>query len=136
MAYLSIFYIAIVFMFSFGYGQNQPHALINYIYIYDVIHSMLPKAGACMTLKVVPCSDFTVDMHVITMVRIRLWLLGIISAMLGLRMLQLLCRLPIKLLSYYMRIKVRFELLAIWVSHRGLNCIFSALTILDNALTS
>ena len=31
MAYLSIFYIAIVFMFSFGYRQNQPHALINYI---------------------------------------------------------------------------------------------------------
>ena len=37
MAYLSIFYIAIVFMFSFGYRQNQPHALINYIlYIYIV----------------------------------------------------------------------------------------------------
>ena len=29
MAYLSIFYIAIVFMFSFGYRQNQPHALIK-----------------------------------------------------------------------------------------------------------
>ena len=29
MAYLSIFYIAIVFMFSFGYRQNEPHALIK-----------------------------------------------------------------------------------------------------------
>ena len=39
--------------------------------------------------------DYTADIHVITMViRIRLWLFGIISAMLGLRMLQLLCRLP------------------------------------------
>ena len=42
MAYLSIFYIAIVFMFSFGYRQNQPHALIklsskgNYINTYYV----------------------------------------------------------------------------------------------------
>ena len=35
------------------------------------------------------------------------------SAMLGLRMLQLLCRLPIKLHSYYMGINVRFELQAI-----------------------
>ena len=51
------------------------------------------------------------------MVRIRLWLLGIISAMLGLRMLQLLCRLPIKLHSYYMRINVRFELPAIAFEH-------------------
>ena len=41
-------------------------------------------------------SDFTVDIHVITMVRIRLWLIGIISAKLDLRMLQLLCRLPIR----------------------------------------
>ena len=32
--------------------------------------------------------DYTVDIHVITMVRIRLWLFGITSAMLGLRMLQ------------------------------------------------
>ena len=62
-------------------------------------------------------SDFTVDMHIITMVRIRLRLLGIISAMLGLRMLQLLCRLPIKLHSYYMRINVRFEILAIAFEH-------------------
>ena len=62
-------------------------------------------------------SDFTVDIDVITMVRIRLWLLGIISAMLGLRMLQLLCRLPIKLHLYYMRINVRFELLAIAFEH-------------------
>ena len=31
MAYLSIFFIAIVFMFSLGYRQNQPHALINYM---------------------------------------------------------------------------------------------------------
>ena len=62
-------------------------------------------------------SDFTVDIHVITMVRIRLWLFGIISAMLGLRMLQLLCRLPIKLHSYYMRKNVRFELLAIVFEH-------------------
>ena len=37
MAYLSIFYIAIVFMFSFGYRQNQPHALINYI-CYSNVH--------------------------------------------------------------------------------------------------
>ena len=60
-------------------------------------------------------SDFTVDIHVhvITMVRIRLWLLGIISAMLGLRVLQLLCRLPRILHSYYMRMGVRFEILAI-----------------------
>ena len=43
--------------------------------------------------------DYTVDIHVITMVRIRLWLFGIIPAMLGLRMLQLLCRLPTKLHS-------------------------------------
>ena len=43
--------------------------------------------------------DYTVDIHVITMVRIRLWLFGITSAMLDLRMLQLLCRLPIKLHS-------------------------------------
>ena len=43
--------------------------------------------------------DYTVDIHVITMVRIRLWLFGITSAMLGLRMLQLLCRLPITLHS-------------------------------------
>ena len=62
-------------------------------------------------------SDFTVDIHVITMVRIRLWLFGIFSAMLGLRMLQLLCRLPIKLHSYYMLINVRFELLAIALEH-------------------
>ena len=62
-------------------------------------------------------SDFTVDIHVITMVRIRLWLFGIISAMLDLRMLQLLCRLPIKLHSYYMRINVRVELLAIAFEH-------------------
>ena len=51
------------------------------------------------------------------MVRIRLWLFGIISAMLGLRMLQMLCRLPIKLHSYYMRINVRFKLLAIAFEH-------------------
>ena len=51
------------------------------------------------------------------MVRIRLWLLGIISAILGLRMLQLLCRLPIKLHSYYMRINVQFEILAIAFEH-------------------
>ena len=64
------------------------------------------------------CSnDFTVDIHVITMVRIRLWLFGIISAMLGLRMLQLLCRLPINLHSYYIRINVRFEHLAIAFEH-------------------
>ena len=62
-------------------------------------------------------SDFTVDIHVITMVRIRLWLFGVISAMLCLGMLQLLCRLPIKLHSYYMRINVRFELLAIAFDH-------------------
>ena len=62
-------------------------------------------------------SDFTVDIHVITMVITRLWLLGIISAMLGLRMLQLLCSLPIKLHSYYMRINVRFEILAIAFEH-------------------
>ena len=64
-------------------------------------------------------SDFTVAIHVIviTMVRIRLWLFGIISAMLGQRMLQLLCRLPIKLHSYYMQINVRFELLAIAFEH-------------------
>ena len=62
-------------------------------------------------------SDFTVDIHVITMVRIRLWLFGIISAMLGLKMLQLLCRLTIKLHSYYMRINVRFKLLAIAFEH-------------------
>ena len=64
-------------------------------------------------------SDFTVDIHVITMVRIKLWLFGIhvISAMLSLRMLQLLCRLPIKLHSYYIRINVRFELLAIAFEH-------------------
>ena len=37
--------------------------------------------------------------------------------MLGLRMLQLLCRLPIKLHSYYIRINVRFELLAIAFEH-------------------
>ena len=45
--------------------------------------------------------DYTVDIHVhvITMVGIRLWLFGITSAMLGLRMLQILCRLPIKLHS-------------------------------------
>ena len=43
--------------------------------------------------------DYTVDIHVITMVKIRLWLFGITSAMLDLRMLQLLCRLPIKLHS-------------------------------------
>ena len=43
--------------------------------------------------------DDNVDIHVITMVRIRLWLFGIISAMLGLKMLQLLYRLPIKLHS-------------------------------------
>ena len=35
-------------------------------------------------------SDFTVDIHVITIDRIRLLLLGIISGMLGLRMLQIL----------------------------------------------
>ena len=58
-------------------------------------------------------TNFTVDIHVIPMVRIRLWLLGIISAMLGLRMLQLLCRLPIKLHSYYIPMGVPFELLAI-----------------------
>ena len=51
-------------------------------------------------------SDLTVDIHVITMVRIRLF--GIISTMLGLRMLKLLCRLPIN---------VRFELLAIAFEH-------------------
>ena len=62
-------------------------------------------------------SDFTVDIHVMTMVRIRLRLFGIISAMLGLRMLQLLSRLPIKLHSYYIRINVRFELLAIAFEH-------------------
>ena len=62
-------------------------------------------------------SDFTVDIHVITMVRNRSWLFGIISAMLGLRMLQLLCRLPIKLHLYYIRINVRFELLAIAFEH-------------------
>ena len=62
-------------------------------------------------------SDFTVDIHIITMVRIRLWLFGIISAMLGLRMLQLLCRLPIKLHSYYIRTNVRFELLANFRAH-------------------
>ena len=43
--------------------------------------------------------DNTVDIHVITMIRIRLWLFGIIPAMLGLRMLQLLGRLPIQLHS-------------------------------------
>ena len=62
-------------------------------------------------------SDFTVDIHEITIVRIRLRLFGVISAMLGLRMLQLLCRLPIKLHSYYMRLNVRFELLAIAFEH-------------------
>ena len=41
----------------------------------------------------------------------------LISAMLGLRMLQLLCRLPTKLHSYYMQINVRFELLAIAFEH-------------------
>ena len=51
------------------------------------------------------------------MVRIRLWIFGIISAMLGLRMLQLLCRLPIKLHSNYMRINVPFEFLAIAFEH-------------------
>ena len=51
------------------------------------------------------------------MVRIRLWLFGIISAMLGLRMLQLLCRLTIKLHLYCMQINVRFELLAIAFEH-------------------
>ena len=51
------------------------------------------------------------------MVSIRLLLLGIISAMLGLRMLQLLSRLPIKLHSYYMRINVRFEILGIAFQH-------------------
>ena len=39
MAYLSIFYIAIVFMFSFGYRQNQPHALIK-LYIYGACSSI------------------------------------------------------------------------------------------------
>ena len=64
-------------------------------------------------------SDYTVDIYVITMVRIRLWLFGIISAMLGLRMLQLLCRLPIKLHSYLYKntLCVRFELLAIAFVH-------------------
>ena len=62
-------------------------------------------------------SEYTVDIHVITMVRIRLWLFGIISAMLGLRMLHLLCRLPIKLHSYYIRMGVRFKLLAIAFKH-------------------
>ena len=52
--------------------------------------------------------QYTVD-HIITD--------GIISAMLGLRMLQLLCRLPIKLHSYYIRINVRFELLATVFEH-------------------
>ena len=62
-------------------------------------------------------SDYTGDIHIITMVRIRLWLLGIISAMLGLRVLQLLCSLPIKLHSCYVRINVRFEILAIAFEH-------------------
>ena len=35
---LSIFYIAIVLMFSLGYRQNQPHALINYIIIFICQH--------------------------------------------------------------------------------------------------
>ena len=43
--------------------------------------------------------DYTVDIHVLTIVGIRLWLFGITSAMLGLRMLQLFSRLPIKLHS-------------------------------------
>ena len=96
-----------------GFGKNSRKFYVfssNYIFIqyqhnqqwhisYDVIHSMLPKASTCMYDLGCP-SGFTVDIHVITMVRIRLWLFGIISAMLGLRMLQLLCRLPIKLHSY------------------------------------
>ena len=113
-----------------GFGKNSRKFYVfsnNYIFIQyqhnqhngtsrSTAYSLLPKAGTCMTLHGCP-SDFTVDIHVITMVRIRLWLFGIISATLGLRMLQLLCRLPIKLHSHYIRINVRFELLAIAFEH-------------------
>ena len=50
--------------------------------------------------------DYTVDIHVITMVRIRLWLFGITSAMLDLRMLQLLCRLITNKLTFVMVMKL------------------------------
>ena len=44
--------------------------------------------------------DYTVDIHVITMVRIRLWLFGITSAMLDLRMrAQQTCRYEFVILS-------------------------------------
>ena len=95
-----------------GFGKNSRNFYVfsnNYIFIqyqhnqqshisYDVIHSIPPKASTCMTL-VVPVTTPVDIVHVITMVGIRLWLFDITSAMLGLRMLQLLCRLPIKLHS-------------------------------------
>ena len=92
-----------------SFGKNSRNFYVfsnNYIFIqyrhnqqshisYDVIHSILHVKGWYMYDLGCP-RDYTVDIHVITMVRIRLWLFGKTSAMLGLRMLQLLCRLPIK----------------------------------------
>ena len=88
-----------------GFGKNSRNFYVfsnNYIFIqyqhnqqshisYDVLPRILPNTASilpCMTL-VVPVTTLAVDIHVITMVRIRLWLFGITSAMLGLRMLQL-----------------------------------------------
>ena len=101
-----------------GFGKNSRNFYVfsnNYIFIqyqhnqqshvsncYDVVPSILPNTASilpCMAL-IVPVTTLAVEIHVIiTMVRIRLWLFGITSGMLGLRILQLLCRLPIKLHS-------------------------------------
>ena len=59
MAYISIFYIAIVFMFSFGYRQNQPHALINYLSIKK--NQLLMFYNSCNLLKylyIITCTSY------------------------------------------------------------------------------
>ena len=102
-----------------GFGKNLRNIYVfsnNYSFIqykhnqqshfsYDVIPSILPNTASILpaychvTLYDLGCPpDYTVDIHdVITIVRIRLWFFGITSVMLGLRMVQLFCRSPIKL---------------------------------------
>ena len=84
-----------VFLNNYTFIQYQ-HNQQSHI-SYDVIPN---RASILHSMYDLGCPrDYTVDIHVITIFRIRLWLFGITSAMLALRMLQLLCRLPIKLHS-------------------------------------
>ena len=124
-----------------GFDKNSRNFYVfsnNYIFIqyqhnqqshisYDVIHSIMSKAGTCMTL-VVPVTTLLTYM-IITMVRIRLWLFGITSEMLGLRMLQLLCRLTNKI-TFVMVMKFTPSLEETTVQAINMKCFFISSSVM------